>query len=320
MHSAYWLVIKTLDFILFPFTVFVWIYFKFIRKYGIDMFENRMPITKWALLKIWVFPITDHYYDPIFNYKHSLLCSRELPGIDFNISEQLELIKQFSFRDELSQFPLIKDGTSNFYYHNWSYPPGDSEFLYSIIRLKKPKRVIEIWSGNSTLMVINAVKKNQELYTDYTCTHTCIEPYEQSMLEETGVVAIRERLEDIDRSIFSSLQENDILFIDSSHIIRPGWDVLIEYLEILPILNPWVLVHIHDIFTPNHYPAQWTRKGVSFWNEQYLVEAFLTHNNSFKIICMMNYLNLHHNKILTERFPILQSAAQNPGSLWIRKV
>ena len=111
-----------------------------------------------------------------------------------------------------------------------------------------------------------------------------------------------------------------ILFIDSSHIIRPGWDVLTEYLEILPILNKWVIVHIHDIFTPYEYPKQWLKEWVSFWNEQYLLEAFLTNNSSFKIIWMMNYLNRIEKDLLESKFPILKSKPQSPWSLWLEKI
>jgi len=86
-------------------------------------------------------------------------------------------------------------------------------------------------------MAINAIKKNKEIDVDYSCEHICIEPFEAQWLAKTGVTVVREKLENIDYSIFKTLQENDILFIDSSHIMRPGADVLIEYLEILPILN-----------------------------------------------------------------------------------
>jgi len=74
------------------------------------------------------------------------------------------------------------------------------------------------------------------------------------------------------------------LFIDSSHIIRPQGDVLFEYLEILPILNAGVFVHIHDIFTPKDYLSEWILDGKVFWNEQYLLEAFLSFNTCFKIM------------------------------------
>ena len=92
----------------------------------------------------------------------------------------------------------------------------------------------------------------------------------------SGIEVLRQRVEQMDKQLFLELEENDILFIDSSHMIRPQGDVLCEYLEILPTLRPGVLVHIHDIFTPRDYPDEWLIDEVKLWNEQYLLEAFLS--------------------------------------------
>lgn len=313
-------IINILDIIALPLTIISAMFLKLVRLYWINWFVNRMPLTKKVLLKIWVFPISKHYYDPLFNHENTNFTKeRKLNWIDFNITGQLEMLNNFNFQEELLKFPREKTNNTEFYYHNGSYSPGDSEFLYSIIRSKKPNKIIEIGSWNSTLMVINATKKNKEENSNYTCEHTCIEPYEMPWLEQTWVKVIREKVEDIDLNIFKDLKENDILFIDSSHIIRPGWDVLSEYLEILPTLNSWVLVHIHDIFTPYEYPKQWLKEWVSFWNEQYLLEAFLTNNETFEIVWMLHYLNINYNEDLVKKFPVLKEKAEGPWSLWLRK-
>jgi len=320
-EKTYIFIIRIADIILIPFVVIAWVYFKLIRLHGINMFLSRMPLTKKILLRIWIFPISTHYYDPLFNHSETNFNNeRNLAWIDFSIKWQLELLNSFNYQEELKLFPLEKTNKLEFFYNNWSYPPGDSEFLYSIIRNKKPNKIIEIGSWNSTLMAINAINKNKEENKTYNCKHICVEPYEMSWLEKTWVQVIRKKLEYLDRNIFKELKENDILFIDSSHIIRPGWDVLTEYLEILPILNKWVIVHIHDIFTPYEYPKQWLKEWVSFWNEQYLLEAFLTNNSSFKIIWMMNYLNRIEKDLLESKFPILKSKPQSPWSLWLEKI
>jgi hypothetical protein len=88
-----------------------------------------------------------------------------------------------------------------------------------MIRLKKPKRIIEIGSGHSTKIAQIAISKNSELNQNYTCNHICIEPYEMPWLEKLKVNVIREKVEDLD--FFNILEKDDILFIDSSHIIRP---------------------------------------------------------------------------------------------------
>ena len=133
---------------------------------------------------------------------------------------------------------------------------------------------------------------------------------------------IREPVEIIDKELFESLQANDILFIDSSHMIRPQGDVLFEYLEILPILNSGVLVHIHDIFSPRDYPEEWISQRVRFWNEQYLLEAFLSFNSTVKIVGALNFLKHHHPHELARCCPILseQMDYREPGSLWMRRV
>jgi hypothetical protein len=102
-------------------------------------------------------------------------------------------------------------------------------------------------------------------------------------------------------------------------MIRPRGDVLFEYLEILPILKPGVIVHIHDIFYPNDYPDQWTKSGILFWNEQYLLEAFLTLNKEFKIICATNFLKNNYYNELSNVAPMLKSDRE-PGSFWIQRI
>ena len=114
------------------------------------------------------------------------------------------------------------------------------------------------------------------------------------------------------------MSKNDILFIDSSHVIRPNGDVLFEYLTLLPTLNPGVIVHIHDIFSPANYPGKWIDGEVKFWNEQYLLEAFLTHNDHWEIIAGLNYLHHKYANKLSSVCPFLENSHQ-PGSFYIRK-
>jgi hypothetical protein len=181
--------------------------------------------------------------------------------------------------------------------------------------------MIEIGSGHSTKMAVNAVKQNQRENSGYSCEHSCIEPYEMPWLEQTSVNVIRKKVEDVELSLFKSLEEGDILFIDSSHIIRPQGDVLTEYLEILPVLKQGVLIHIHDIFTPRDYLKEWIFDDHRLWNEQYLLEAFLSFNKDFRVIGAVNYLKHHHFTELASKCPILaQQPHREPGSFWIQRV
>lgn len=275
-------------------------------------------------MKLGILPILDHYYQPMINpQKHlfkSLRDDRNLPGIDLNIEEQLKILNQFDYNEELIEFPFDKTENVNFYYNNKAYASGDAECLYNTIRYFKPNRIIEIGSGNSTLMARNTIVKNEMEDSNYKCHHVCIEPYEQSWLGKINVELVREKVENIDMSFFLNLERNDILFIDSSHIIRPQGDVLYEYLELLPSLKSGVLIHIHDIFTPKDYLDAWIYKDHCLWNEQYLLEAFLTYNSNFKIIGALNYLTHNFYDKIVEKCPILGSQiGREPGAFWLMK-
>ena len=210
-------------------------------------------------------------------------------------------------------------GELTFHMNNVSFGSGDAEYLYNLIRLKAPARLIEIGSGYSTLMAIKAIKRNHEEIPDYKCKHLCIEPYEMPWLEKTGVTVMRQRVEEVDKALFLELEKDDILFIDSSHMIRPQGDVLFEYLELIPLLKTGVIVHIHDIFSPRDYSKECVIDKVLFWNEQYLLEAFLTCNRDWKIIGALNYLHHNHYQHLKEKCPFLMQDRE-PGSFYIQKI
>src|SRR5690606_33408648 len=118
---------------------------------------------------------------------------------------------------------------------------------------------------------------------------------------------------------FSQLGENDILFIDSSHVLHATSDVRYEYLEILPTLKPGVLVHIHDILLPADYFRSWLVTDLHFWNEQYLLQAFLAFNESFRTLWAGSYMHLKHPKALERAFGHYDSSVRWAGSYWIRR-
>ena len=310
-----------IDLCISPFVLLCAYLLKFVRKH-----TAKLPIAKHTLFFAGVFPIRDHYYEPMFNPKHlrhSLNDDRPLPGIDFNDKAQLELLQSFNYEDELAAIPVEKpsDGRKTYYYNCGSYMSGDGEILYSMVRKFKPSRIIEVGSGMSTLMINNALTANSREDANYSCLHVCIEPYEQAWLETLPVKVIRSRLEDTDRAMFMELGENDMLIIDSSHIIRPQGDVVTEYLEILPTLAQGVLVHIHDIFTPRDYPESWVKKAVRLWNEQYLLEAFMSFNSGFEVVAALNYLMHHYYDQFAAKCPVLRhQQGREPGAFWIRRL
>lgn len=306
------------DMILVPFVYPAAWLLKNIRRTGV----HRLPFCKSALMTVGVFPIRNHYYEPQFdnrNPKPDFSQDRNLPGIYWNISGQLKMLERFKFSEELTDIPQEKPGTLQFYFNNGAFESGDAEYWYQLIRTIKPRKIFEVGSGNSTLMAIKAICRNNEDDPNYKCKHICIEPYETIWLEDAGVSVVRKKVEEVELSFFSELRENDILFIDSSHIIRPQGDVLFEYLELLPSLNKGVIVHIHDIFSPKNYLRPWLVDEVRFWNEQYLLEAFLTHNNSWTILGALNYLHHNHHENLKSVSPYL-TTEREPGSFYIKKI
>lgn len=314
-----------IDLMLSPLIILFAFYFRILRHRQFKGF----PFSRKILFYVGVLPIIDHYHEPMFNHKRhlkrSLRDKRNLPGIDLDVDKQIELLKKFHFNNELRIIPTKRTNNKNEFCHNEGpFPPADAEYLYNIIRYFLPRRVIEIGSGQSTLMVATALNQNKKQITGYICQHICIEPYENPWLEALGVQVIRKPVEECDISLFKQLEANDILFIDSSHVIRPQGDVLYEYLEILPQLASGVLIHIHDIFTPQDYPEEWVFYGNRLWNEQYLLEAFLTHNNDFSVIGSTNLLLYNYYNEFSSVCPVTKELKERgttvgAGSFWIKK-
>lgn len=303
------------DIIISPFAFIAGLILLLVRRIGF----KYLKITRKVLLYIGVIPIRNHYYEPFVRKKtllRPLSDVRYLPGIDLNTEGQLAMLNKFKYSDEL--YAVNEHEDLAFQFKNGSFEAGDAEYWYNIVRLIKPRTIIEIGSGNSTKVARLAIKINQNEVPEYNCEHICIEPYEMPWLERLGVVVLRNRVEEMDVSFFKKLKENDILFIDSSHIIRPQGDVLYEFLQLLPNLNKGVIVHIHDIFTPRDYRKEWVLDRIRFWNEQYLLEAFLTSNKNWKIIGALNHLKNNHFAHLKEKCPRL-SVSHEPASFYIVK-
>jgi hypothetical protein len=304
------------DLVLAPLLVPAALLMKAIRRAGVD----RMPVCRWLLMRIGVFPIRDHYGEPLFNacrLHRAPGQERALPGIDWNEAEQLALLDGYAHGDELAGVPDQAPGME-FHWDNASFCSGDAEYLYQFVRTRKPALVIEVGGGYSTLLLQKAIGRNQAERPGTLFRHVCIEPYEKPWLEKTGVEIVRRRVEDIDRSLFASLGRDDLLFIDSSHMIRPEGDVLFEVLELLPLLRPGVIVHFHDVFSPRDYPREWLAESVWLWNEQYLLEAFLSSNRDWKVIGALNYLHHRHYPHLKAKC-IRLTPEREPGSLYLQK-
>lgn len=224
-----------------------------------------------------------------------------------------------------AQFPI--DGPLNppgFYLINGGYMAVDAHVLYCLIRHFKPRRIVEIGNGNSTLLSIEAANRNQAETGDRPRV-TSIDPYPWPIFKE-GYAGLDEllveRVQDVPVSYFEELDCNDILFIDSSHVVRSGNDVHYEFLEILPRLKPGVLVHVHDISLPKPYPKVYFDNQL-YWNEQYLLQAFLAFNDRFEVVWPGNYMMINHPERMLRIFPEFQRMRQDypmsePSAFWMR--
>jgi len=290
-----------------------------VREHGV----SNLPKTSEMMRLAGVYPLTTGFYDPLWTSEDLEFAQsqrRSLPGIDFARNRQNAFIESLDFVDELDAFPRHPIDGVGFHHRNGFFEGCDAEFLYSFIRKTKPRRILEIGSGYSTRMAVSAIEANRREDSAYVCDLTCVEPFCNPWLEQLDARIIRDRVEALGPEVFSELKAGDICFIDSSHIIRPGRDVLYLYLEVIPALNPGVNVHVHDIFTPHDYPVVWRQEYWHFWNEQYLLEAFLSCNGDWEVTAALSMLAAEQPSLLATKFPAYAELGGSPGSFWMRRV
>lgn len=289
-------------------------------------FTLRKTFPFWQKLGLHITP--NHFYEPIPDTStlndNLWLKNSELVGIDINEEEQIRLLSEFSlkYKKEFDSFPKNKtECPYQYFINNGGFESVDGEILYCMIRHFKPRKIIEIGSGNSTYLSAQAVLKNKKENGDE-CKLVAIEPYPNNVLKEgfPGLSQlIPQKVQDVPLSLFNSLEKNDILFIDSSHVLKIGNDVQYEYLEILPRLKKGVIIHIHDIFLPEEYRKDWVLNNCRFWTEQYLLQTFLAFNESFKVLWAGNYMCLKNPEKIDKTFISYKKDEVKPGSFWIVK-
>jgi hypothetical protein len=274
-------------------------------------FHEVFPV--WEQHGFHVTPV--HFHQPIPD-------TRELPetlwkqpsnlvGINMNDAMQLDLLRSdfTKFRDEYDNLPVEPPPGQRRPFHG-----VDALVAYCMVRHFQPRLIIEVGSGFSSLVLGQAAAKNKN------SALICIDPFPRDFLRDglAGLESLIEtKVQDLDVGFFSQLESDDILFIDSSHTVKIGGDVNYLFLEVLPRLKPGVIVHVHDIFLPFEYRRDWVLDEFRFWNEQYLLQAFLTFNSEFEVLVANSYLNHYHQEDLKAAFRNLSSWAS--GSFWMRR-
>jgi SAM-dependent methyltransferase len=271
------------------------------------------------------FPL-GHYYSPMYDTRELATqrarlwppVPRETVGIDWRDADQLELATRvFTAQEPLELIDEPSDDPTEYHANNDQYPPLDAWVLARLLEHLRPARMIEIGSGFSTLISARINRERLELGTQL----TCIEPYPRQFLLDgvPGVSEVRvEKIQDTPPDRFAELSANDVLFIDTSHTVKTGGDVVWIFHEIVPRLAPGVYVHIHDVFLPGEYPEQWVMEGWG-WNESYLVRSFLTFNDQFEVVWGTQYMLSQHHQEVLRAFPALARYQPSGAALWLRR-
>lgn len=284
----------------------------------IEGLKKEKQIAERQLKKLWIEP--GHFYSPVtHSVKFQHFDKRQLiPGIDLNTEAQLELLKEFKKVYKEHTFTEKTTDKNRYFFDNDQFAHTDSLTLYSMLRTHKPKRVVEVGSGYSSALMLDV--NNQ--FFDNKIELTFIEPFPtrlRSLLrpedKKTAKIIVKP-VQDVALNEFEKLESGDILFIDSSHISKSGSDVNWLYFEVLPVLKPGVIIHIHDIPYPFEYFDAWIKQGRS-WNEAYLLRALLIENPKFKLLFWGEYLHKFYAKDMRTAMPL--STKNHGGSLWIQR-
>lgn len=240
-------------------------------------------------------------------------------GIDLNEAAQLERLERFAAWYREQPFPEQPDPARRFHLANPSYGHFDAIMLYGMLREAQPRRVIEVGSGFSSAAMLDL---NEHAFGGR-IEFTFIDPDMRRLRpllrsDDAGrCTLVERRVQEVPLATFGELRENDVLFIDSSHVSKVGSDVNRLYLEVLPALAPGVLVHIHDVAGNLEYPREWLDEGRA-WNEQYLLRAFLMHNSAWRIELFTGFLFNTRHEWFRERMPLC--ARGGGGQLWLRRI
>jgi predicted O-methyltransferase YrrM len=242
-----------------------------------------------------------------------------LAGIDLRCDEQRQLLREFEpFYAELP-FPAEAKPDSRYHFNQSVFCQADAIFLYSFLRLRQPKRIIEVGSGFSSAVMLDTVDR----FFTWQPEITLIEPFPITLKrilrpdDYSKITLIEDKVQHVPMERFTSLQAGDLLFIDSSHVVKCGSDVQFLMFEVLPRLSVGVVVHFHDVFGTFEYPREWLLKGW-YWNESYALRAFLSYNAAWEICLFGNYAVKTFGDFFKTKMPL---CLENPGgSLYIRRV
>ena len=221
--------------------------------------------------------------------------------------EDLVALADF-FAKIATQAPSTPEGATVPYWSNKYLPQGDAIALCGFLFKYKPAVYVEIGSGNSTKFARRVIS-----HFNLPTKIISIDPQPRSEIDTLCDVVIRTPAQMVPKSVFQPLRKNSILFIDGSHRCLQNSDVTYIFMDILPNLYPGVVIHFHDIFWPEDYPAVWAER---FYNEQYLLGVLLLFGSGYEILYSSSYVNLDPD--LNRQFIKLLNKTPDGGSIWMR--
>jgi len=228
----------------------------------------------------------------------------ELPAIGWDVDAQLQLVRDRLGPAMAAFRPPRGAGGDRFRYaDNDSYTVPDAAVLYAMVRTLRPRRVIELGSGHSTLATAQAARENAA--DGHPLTLEVFDPFPSVVTPELPGLERLERLsaQQVPLETFDRLGSGDVLFVDTTHTVKVGSDVNHILLEVLPRLAPGVVVHLHDIFLPYEYPKVWLEDYGLYWTEQYLLQAFLAFNSGYEILASVYALKRERPREMAALLP-----------------
>lgn len=270
-------------------------------------------------------PIRLHYYQPIPRYEalpeSTFNSPQALPGISMDRGRFSETLRRLSEKAGEATWPEKPGAQGQYHSSNDNFGFSSAALLHTMIRTHNSRKVIEIGGGFSSLISLQALRLNHG--DDF--RFDCVEPYPWPWLETTlraqpGARLLKQPVEQLNPEMLAELEENDILFIDSSHCVRLASDVNFLYLQVIPRLKPGVIVHIHDIYMPYEYPRiHFHGRQKLFWNEQYLLQALLTDNPRVEVILPGFFVQKDMENEFAAAFPFYDPAKhRKTSSFWMR--
>jgi predicted O-methyltransferase YrrM len=241
------------------------------------------------------------------------------PDVDLNEAGQFARLEQFAAWYPEQPFPERPTSGRRFYLDNPSYGHYDAIMLYGMLREARPRRIIEVGSGFSSAAMLDL--RGDVLAPDV--AFTFIDPDMTRLRallradDHLHARLIEQRVQEVPLETFAALRENDVLFIDSSHVSKIGSDVNRLYFDVLPALAPGVLIHIHDVAGNLEYPRDWFESGRA-WNEQYLLRAFLMNNRDYRMELFSAWLWNQKTDLIRQKMPLC--ARGGGGQMWLRKL